>query len=104
MLVAIGALFLGVPDGREAHVLDFMEKSSARTLTPQQQQEQAQQQAQQELAAAAMGNAGGEVDEGRALLLAHVVPEIKGTLNNFKETLNKPYTTLSTLCNPKQTC
>ena len=70
MLVAIGALFLGVPDGREAHVLDFMEKSSARTLTPQQQQEQAQQQAQQELAAAAMGNAGGEVDEGRALLLA----------------------------------
>ena len=46
-LLAFGALILGVPDGREGHVLDFMEKSAARALSPQQQQQQAQQQAQQ---------------------------------------------------------
>ena len=69
LVLTIGALLLGVPDGKEGHVLDFMEKSAARSLTPQQQQQQAQQQAQQELATA-VGTADGNVDEGRALLLA----------------------------------
>ena len=69
LALAVGALILGVPDGREGHVLDFMEKSAARSLTPQQQQQQAQQQAQQELATA-VGKADGDADEGRALLLA----------------------------------
>ena len=77
LALAVGALILGVPDGREGHVLDFMEKSAARSLTPQQQQQQAQQQAQQELATA-VGKADGDADEGRALLLAQQQAQQQG--------------------------